>query len=51
MKNTANKTPKVGERVHLAKYAGILIEGEDGRHYRLCQDVDVAGVISNGESK
>lgn len=38
--------PKVGNRVHIAKYAGILIEGSDGNMYRLCQDVDCAGIIS-----
>lgn len=38
--------PEVGSRVHISKYAGILIEGADGRHYRLCQDVDVAGIIT-----
>ena len=38
--------PKVGDRVDLAKYAGILVEGADGRHYRLCQDVDIAAVIT-----
>lgn len=36
--------PKVGQRVHLAMYAGILIHGKDGRRYRLIQDTDIAGV-------
>lgn len=40
------RSPKVGDRVDLAKYAGILIEGADGRHYRLCQDVDIAAIIT-----
>lgn len=40
------KTPAVGDRVDLAKYAGVLIEGVDGRHYRLCQDIDIAGLIT-----
>lgn len=39
-------SPKVGDRVDLAMYAGILIEGADGRHYRLCQDVDIAAIIT-----
>lgn len=36
--------PKAGDRVQIAKYSGILIEGDDGRHYRMCQDIDVAGI-------
>lgn len=42
--------PKVGQRVHLAKYAGLVIDGRDGRHYRLCQDIDVAGIITKEEA-
>lgn len=38
-------TPKVGDRVFMAKYAGVVIEGKhDGRRYRLCQDTDIAGM-------
>lgn len=39
-------TPKAGDRVQIAKYAGLLIEGRDNRQYRLCHDTDVAGIIS-----
>lgn len=38
------KIPIVGDRVHIAKYAGIIIEGKDGKRYRLIQDTDVAGI-------
>lgn len=43
-------TPAVGTRVHIAKYAGIIVEGKDGKRYRLIQDVDVAG-FETGEAK
>lgn len=37
--------PKVGDRVFLAKYAGVVLKGKhDERSYRLCQDVDIAGL-------
>jgi co-chaperonin GroES (HSP10) len=42
--------PKAGDRVEIAKYAGLLIEGSDGRHYRLCQDTDVAGIKTQEKS-
>lgn len=37
-------TPEIGERIQIAKYAGIMIEGADGKAYRLIQDTDVCGV-------
>lgn len=42
--------PSVGDRVHIARYAGIIVEGKDGKRYRLIQDVDVAG-FETGEAK
>lgn len=38
------KTPKIGDRCQIAKYSGLLIEGKDGRFYRLVQDTDIAGI-------
>lgn len=38
------QTPSVGDRVFIAKYAGVVIEGKDGKRYRLTQDTDVAGL-------
>lgn len=38
------KVPMAGSRVEISKYAGILIEGKDGRHYRLIHDTDIAGL-------
>lgn len=38
--------PKVGDAVVFAKYAGNLIQGRDGKEYRLCKDKDIAAVWS-----
>ena len=40
--------PMPGDAVLFKKYAGILVMGEDGREYRLCQDEDVIGVLDEG---
>jgi len=37
--------PRPGERVMIAKYAGLACEGYDGEEYRLCNDKDVAAVL------
>lgn len=37
------KYPAIGDRIHIAKNAGIIIAGKDIRRYRLVQDTDVAG--------
>ena len=39
-----------GARVYFAKYQGILIEGADGKEYRLCNDKDIGGVIDNEQA-
>lgn len=36
--------PAIGQRVCLAKYAGIVVDGKDGKTYRLCQDTEITGV-------
>lgn len=41
----AGDQPKVGDAVLFAKYAGTLVEGADGREYRLAKDKDVCGVL------
>lgn len=38
--------PKVGSAVLFAKYAGTLVEGVDGKEYRLCKDKDVAATLA-----
>ena len=37
--------PKAGDHVLYAKYAGIIVRGDDGREYRMCKDKDVMAVI------
>lgn len=39
----SDRLPKPGDKVHLARYSGLLVDGDDGKQYRLCQDVDIAG--------
>lgn len=34
----------VGDVVLFGRYAGSLIEGADGKTYRICRDKDVAGI-------
>lgn len=36
---------QVGDVVLFGRYAGSLIEGADGKTYRLCRDKDVAGIF------
>lgn len=36
---------QVGDVVLFGRYAGSLIEGVDGKTYRLCRDKDVAGIF------
>lgn len=50
-----NPTPKIGDRVYFAKYAGIRFQKDNGEtdkhgrtvmtHYVLCNDKDIAGII------
>lgn len=39
-----SEAPIPGARIHMARYAGLLIDGKDNKQYRLIQDVEVAGV-------
>ncbi len=43
--------PKPGDHVIYAKFAGILLKGDDGREYRLCKDKDVSAVIRDPSAK
>lgn len=38
--------PKPGQRVLIAKYAGIMTKGNDGEEYRICNDKDICAVLS-----
>ena len=37
--------PRVGNRVMIGKYVGLMVTGDDGREYRLCNDKDIAAVL------
>lgn len=37
--------PKPGQRVLIAKYAGTVAKGKDGKEYRVVKDKDVMAVI------
>lgn len=41
---------KIGDVVLFGRYAGSLIEGLDGRTYRICRDKDVAGIYTHGDA-
>ena len=41
--------PKNGDRVTIAKYAGVSVLGCDGRGYRLVSDKDIAGILFQPE--
>ena len=38
--------PKAGDRVLFAKYAGAVVDGKDGKKYRICSDKDIAAVLA-----
>jgi co-chaperonin GroES (HSP10) len=40
------RVPVPGDRVLIAKYAGIVTPGDDGEEYRLCNDADICAVLS-----
>lgn len=39
---------KVGDRVIMAAYAGMLRKGNDGMSYRLIRDIDVVALLGKG---
>lgn len=41
-----NSKPEPGNRVMIAKYAGVVAPGADGKEYRLCNDKDICAVIT-----
>lgn len=43
-----DELPRPGDRVFFARFQGAIVNGEDGREYRLCTDKDIGAVISEG---
>lgn len=35
----------IGDKCMIARYAGVLIDGDDGEKYRLCWDEDINGKL------
>jgi chaperonin GroES len=42
--------PKTGDAIVFGKLAGVLVEGHDGRKYRLLNDKDVLAVLDEPEA-
>lgn len=40
--------PEPGQRVLIAKYGGVVLTGDDGADYRIMNDEDVIGLITEG---
>lgn len=40
------RLPRPGDKVLIAKYAGITVKGADGAEYRMLNDKDVSGIIT-----
>ena len=41
------KALKPGARIYCRKYEGIHITGADEKEYRLCNDKDIGGIVTN----
>jgi chaperonin GroES len=41
------QVPQVGDTVLIAKYSGITIKGADGEEYRMLNDKDISGIITD----
>jgi chaperonin GroES len=44
-KGSEDSRPKPGDTVLFAKYAGAVVDGKDGKKYRLVNDKDVCAVL------
>jgi co-chaperonin GroES (HSP10) len=42
--------PKIGDAVMIAKLAGTMITGNDGREYRVCLDKDLVAIVDEEEA-
>ena len=45
--NPAFRAPEPGDRVLIAKYGGIIIDGKDGAKYRILNDADVTARLED----
>ncbi len=44
------RKPQPGDHVLFAKYAGVVVTGEDGRELRLCKDRDLIAVYDKEQA-
>ena len=44
----AEPTPRIGDRIYVAKAAGYHVTGADGETYRLINDKDIAAIVEEG---
>lgn len=42
---------ELGDTVIFGKYSGLFYTGDDGKKYRIVNDLDIVAVRANGESK
>ena len=40
------RLPKLGDKVLIAKYAGITVKGADGQEYRILNDKDISAILT-----
>jgi chaperonin GroES len=40
------RVPSAGDKVLIAKYAGVNVKGNDGKEYRICNDEDIMAVLA-----
>ncbi len=39
-----SQQPQLGDHIIFGKFAGILVNGDDGREYRLCKDKELSAI-------
>jgi len=44
------RRPQIGDTVIMTKAAGVIVEGLDGKEYRLLKDKDIAAVLNKESS-
>jgi len=45
------RRPQIGDTVIMTKAAGVIVEGLDGKEYRLLKDKDIAAVLGGFEAR
>lgn len=37
--------PRIGQKVYVAKYAGVMVKGDDGNWYQVAHDIDIIAIV------